>query len=132
GFMGHVSVNARITVENRRGKARTFLNSNFPGLAPSPLGIRLLSAPLPYPEGWRGGEMHCHSDYSNDPVEYGAPLAVLQEAAHSLGMGFVLCTDHSYDFYYRKTRYMEATEPEANFAAYRAEALALNTRPGFP
>jgi hypothetical protein len=126
GLAGEILLTGKITVENRRGKARTFLNTNFPGIPPSPLRLRLLEAPLPYPEGWYAGEMHCHSDYSNDPVEYGAPLEVLQQAGASLGMGFVLCTDHSYDFYYKKTRYMEPTDPDANFQAYREEALRLN------
>lgn len=125
-FSGDVALTGKITVENKAGRKRTFLNSNFPGISPSPLLIKLLSASLPYPEGWHAGEMHCHSDYSNDPVEYGAPLEVLQQAGASLGMGFVLCTDHSYDFYYRKTRYMEPTDPDANFQAYRSEAMGLN------
>ncbi|HLP43570.1 MAG TPA: hypothetical protein VK465_18860, partial [Fibrobacteria bacterium] len=126
GLSGDVALTGKITVENRKGRRRTILNANFPGIAPSPLRVRLLSSPLPYPEGWFAGEMHCHSDYSNDPVEFGAPLEVLQQAGASLGMGFVLCTDHSYDFYYRKTRYMERTDPDANFQAYRAKALRLN------
>lgn len=128
-----IAITAKITVENKAGKRRTFLNSNFPGITPSPLRVRLLKAFLPYPEGWYAGEMHCHSDYSNDPVEYGAPLEVLQQAGASLGMGFVLCTDHSYDFYYHKTRYMEPTDPHDNFRNYRSEAERLNqaVREGF-
>jgi hypothetical protein len=90
------------------------------------LRIRFLSSPLPYPADWHAGELHCHSDYSNDPVEYGAPLAVLQEAGVALGLGYVVCTDHSYDFYYDRRRYMRPIDPEPNFAAYRQEALALN------
>lgn len=125
-FTGDLSLTGKITVENRAGKRRTFLNANFPGITPSPLRIRLLKDFLPYPEGWYAGEMHCHSDYSNDPVEFGAPLEVLQQAGASLGLGFVLCTDHSYDFYYRKVRYMETTDPESNFQSYRSDAERLN------
>lgn len=126
GLHGRLSLNGRITVEKPNGVVRTFLNSNFPGISPSPLLLHLLSSPLPYPAGWHGGELHCHSDYSNDPVEYGAPLAVLQEAGKALGMGYVVCTDHSYDFYYDKKRYMERIDPETNFQAYRKDALDLN------
>lgn len=125
---GLIEFHAKIIVENRSGRSRVFLNNNFPGLSPSPLRLRRLASPLPYLPGWHAGEMHCHSDYSNDPVEYGAPLSALREAGKSLGMGFVLCTDHSYDFYYRKTRYMEVTDPVDNFRAYRDEALALNSK----
>ncbi|MDQ3000477.1 MAG: hypothetical protein M3Y08_04355 [Fibrobacterota bacterium] len=127
GLQGLFNINGRIKVEKASGEIRTFLNSNFPGITPSPLKIQMLTAPLPYPSNWHGGELHCHSDYSNDPVEFGAPLKVLQEAGKALGMGYVVCTDHSYDFYYDRRRYMERTDPDANFQAYRREALALNT-----
>lgn len=127
GLQGRFHINGRIKVEKASGENRSFLNSNFPGITPSPLKIQMLTAPLPYPSDWHGGELHCHSDYSNDPVEFGAPLKVLQEAGKALGMGYVVCTDHSYDFYYDRRRYMERTDPDANFQAYRREALALNT-----
>lgn len=130
GLSGSLKLNGRITVEKASGERRIFLNANFPGISPSPLHITLLSSPLPYPAGWHAGELHCHSDYSNDPVEFGAPLKVLQEAGKALGMGYVVCTDHSYDFYYNRKRYMERIDPEANFQAYRREALELNRLDG--
>ncbi len=119
-------VNGSITVENSAGRTRRFLNSNFPGLAPDSLQILILDQPLPHPENWHAGELHCHSDYSNDPVEFGASLKVLQEAGQALGLGYVVCTDHSYDFYYQKTRYMDRTDPSLNFQSYRNEAFELN------
>ena len=130
GCRGLVTLNGRVRVENSKGAGESFLNANFPGVTPSPLLIRFLASSLPYPVGWHGGELHCHSEYSNDPVEYGAPLRVLQEAGKALGMGYVVCTDHSYDFYYNRRRYMEPIDPDANFRAYREEALALNASLG--
>ena len=125
-FQGVLRVSGRITVENRRGVSRVLENHNLPGLATFPLEVRLLGAPLPYPITWRAGEMHCHSEFSSDPVEFGAPLALMQQTAEAVGLDFVLCTDHSYDFNYRRDRYLEETDPVANFAAYRAQAEALN------
>ncbi len=130
GLNGILSINGKISVEASDGRRRDFLNANFPGIQSSPLRLHLLANPLPYPPGWQGGELHCHSDYSNDPVEFGAPLAVLQEAGKALGMGYVVCTDHSYDFYYDKRRYMQRIDPDENFRAYRQEALALNISGG--
>jgi hypothetical protein len=125
GLTGRLSLNGKISVEAANGERRTFLNANFPGLSPSPLLLRILESPLPYPADWHAGELHCHSDYSNDPVEFGAPLAVLQAAGGALGLGYVVCTDHSYDFYYDRRRYMERIDPDANFQAYRREALLI-------
>ncbi len=130
GLSGAVTLNAKITVEDERGRRHIFLNDAFPGLAPFPLRIHLLAEGLPYPPDWHAGELHCHSDYSNDPVEFGASLKVLQEAGQSLGLGYVVCTDHSYDFYYNRKRYMERVDPDANFQAYRKEAMDLNAGAG--
>lgn len=127
-FRGVLRVMGRITVEKMggRGGRRVLDNHNLPGLASFPLEIRLLESALPYPREWRAGEMHCHSEFSSDPVEFGAPLALMQQTAEAIGLDFVLCTDHSYDFNYRRDRYLEETDPAANFAAYRAQAEALN------
>lgn len=132
-FRGLLRITGFIAVENQKGERRTVENHNYPGLEPWPLEVHLLGAPLPYPAGWRAGELHCHSEFTSDHVEFGAPLALLQETAAAVGLDFVLCTDHSYDFPYRRDRYLEPTDAEANFAAYRAQALGLNTaRPELP
>jgi hypothetical protein len=133
GFTGDVRITGWITVENARGQRRLLENHNLPGLLPSPLEVRLLESPLPYPREWHAGEMHCHSEFSSDPVEFGAPLDLMQQTADAVGLDFVLCTDHSYDFAYRRDRYLEPCDPTGNFAAYRAQAEALNaSHPGRP
>ncbi len=132
-FSGTLRLTGWITVGNKKGKTARFRNHNFPGLHGRPLEIRLLEHPLPYPENWKAGEMHCHSEFSSDPVEFGAPLRLMQETAEAVGLDFVLCTDHSYDFYYHRDRYLESRDPAENFAEYRAQALALNAEnPRFP
>ncbi len=137
---GLVRISGKITIEQKSGplgtlgklgttsraETRTFENHNLPGLLPTPLEVLRLESPLPYPPGWFAGEMHCHSEYSSDPVEFGAPLDLMQQTADAVGLDFVLCTDHSYDFYYKRERFLETCVPKANFAEYRAQAEALN------
>jgi hypothetical protein len=131
GFSGDVRIDGRIAVEDARGRRKVFSNHNFPGLEQSPLELSILESPLPYPREWLAGEMHCHSEYTSDMVEFGAPLELMQQAADAVGLDFVLCTDHSYSFPYRRDRYHEATDAEANFAEYRARVAAQNAaRPG--
>ena len=132
-FLGTLRVSGWITASNKQAKAVRFLCHNFPGLRPRPLEIKLLNHPLPYLENWKAGEMHCHSEFSSDPVEFGAPLRLMQKTAEAVGLDFVLCTDHSYDFYYHRDRYLESTDPEENFAEYQAQTHALNAEnPNFP
>lgn len=133
GFRGDLRIEGEIEVEDGRGRRRSFRNHNYPGIAPTPLEVRLLESPLPYPPGWRAGEMHCHSEFTSDHVEFGAPLALMQQTADAIGLDFVLCTDHSYDFPFRRERYLEPRDPAENFAEYRAQAGALNAaNPNLP
>jgi hypothetical protein len=70
---------------------------NYPFLEPRNFMINFLKEPLPKPFGWIAGDIHCHSSYTSDSVEFGASPAVLQKAAASIGLDFVCVTDHSYD-----------------------------------
>jgi hypothetical protein len=121
-----VQINAGITVENKNGRRRELFNSNYSGINLSSLILENLNAPLPYPSNWLAGEIHCHSDYSSNPIEFGAPLEVLQKAAESLGMQYTVSTDHSWDFYYQKDRYMIPVDPQDKWKDYCLEAGSLN------
>ncbi len=123
---GEYSLHATLTVRNEKGRETRILQANYPFLPPQPLRIRRLEQTPPYPADWQAGEMHCHSDYSSDPVEFGAPLAAMQAAGEALGLNFIQVTDHSYDFCYRKDSYMQACDPHEVYAAYQAEALGIN------
>ena len=132
-FKGSLLLSGWIRAENKKGKTSEFLCHNFPGIEQRPLEIRLLEHPLPYPDGWKAGEMHCHSEFSSDPVEFGAPLKLMQETADAVGLDFVLCTDHSYDFHYRRESFLKPINAEENFAEYRAQVEALNAKnPNLP
>ena len=117
-------------VASRGGKERTFQRWNFPGLKPSPLKIQVLRHELPKPEGYAAGEMHCHTYYSADHVEYGASPAVMQQAAESIGLDFVNFTDHAYDFAFTVEDYTkEAPSASARFQNLKDEIAALPAKP---
>lgn len=108
-------------------KKRIFSRWNFPGLEPAPLKIHVLAAQPPKAPGFVAGEMHCHTHYSADHVEHGASPAVFQQAAKAIGLDFVSCTDHAYDFAYTTEDYTkEAESPLPRFNALREEVKALN------
>ena len=114
----------------RNGKERTFQRWNFPGLKPSPLKIQILRHELPKPEGYAAGEMHCHTYYSADHVEYGASPAVMQQAAEAVGLDFVNFTDHAYDFAFTVEDYTkEAPSASARFQNLKDEIAALPAKP---
>ncbi|SHK89578.1 PHP domain-containing protein [Fibrobacter sp. UWEL] len=125
---GVYKVHCKITA-SRNGKVREFSRWNYPGLKPKPLRIHVLSEMPPKPAGFIAGEMHCHTHYSADHVEHGATPAVFQEAAKAIGLDFVSCTDHAYDFAFLTEDYTkEAPSPLPRFEALRKEIAECNSR----
>jgi hypothetical protein len=114
-------------------KVRTFARWNLPGLKPAPLKIQVLAQDPPKAPGFIAGEMHCHTRYSCDHVEHGASPAVLQQAAKAIGLDFVSCTDHAYDFAFTEEDYTkEAPSPAPRFQALRDEIASLPSGEGMP
>ena len=114
-------------------KVRTFVRWNLPGLKPAPLKIQVLAEQPPKAPGFIAGEMHCHTRYSCDHVEHGASPAVLQQAAKAIGLDFVSCTDHAYDFAFTEEDYTkEAPSPAPRFQALRDEIASLPSGEGMP
>lgn len=108
-------------------KERCFSRWNYPGLKPKTLKIQVLAEEPPKAPGFVAGEMHCHTHYSADHVEHGASPAVLQQAAQAVGLDFVSCTDHAYDFAYTTEDYTkEADTPLTRFDALGEEVRKLN------
>lgn len=114
-------------------KEKVFDRWNLPGLKPAPLKIQVLAEEPPKAPGYAAGEMHCHTHYSADHVEHGATPQVLQEAAKAVGLDFVNCTDHAYDFAYTTEDYTkEAATPLTRFDALREEIRELNQATDMP
>jgi len=122
---GTYEAHCKLTVE-REGKTQTFERWNLPRLKQAPLRFKVLNDFPPTAPGYVTGEMHCHTHYSADHVEYGATPAVLQQAAKAVGLDFVSCTDHAYDFAFTQEDYTkEAASPVPRFQKLREEIAAL-------
>ena len=116
-----------------QGKEKIFSRWNYPGLKPAPLKIQVLAEEPPKAPGFAAGEMHCHTHYSADHVEHGASPQVMQQAAQAVGLDFVSCTDHAYDFAYTTEDYTkEAGTPLTRFDALREEIRELNKADNMP
>ncbi|SHM07532.1 hypothetical protein [Fibrobacter sp. UWB7] len=122
---GLYEAHCKLTVE-REGKSQTFERWNLPRLKHVPLRFKVLNEMPPIAPGYAAGEMHCHTHYSADHVEYGATPEVLQLAAKAVGLDFVSCTDHAYDFAFTQEDYTkEADSPVPRFQKLREEIAAL-------
>jgi hypothetical protein len=98
GIFGEGSINVRLDVRRPGDSAcRSVVNSNLPGVRPLPLLVRIAEHPLPAMDGCLFADLHHHSEYTDDQVEYGTPLEAVAEMAPAMGVAAAAVTDHSYD-----------------------------------
>lgn len=79
------------------GNNKTLHNDNCFGLSHDRLKVLAAKDPTPAFENWFQGDLHFHTDYTSDQVEFGAPMDASVEMAYALGLSFFAATDHSYD-----------------------------------
>lgn len=94
-----------------RGKRKVAHNDNHTGLGHAPLSVYHAEYPLPMFPGWQAGELHCHTSYGPDYVEFGAPLEAIQRSAEAIGLSWAALTDHSYNLDDLQDDYLK-TDPE--------------------
>ncbi|MBN2010973.1 CehA/McbA family metallohydrolase [candidate division KSB1 bacterium] len=93
---GAVQVDVTVTM-TCDGKTRTYHNDNYRISSHEPLNVFVADERLPRTEGWYYGDMHCHTSYSEDQVEFGAPVEASAQLSRAMGLDFFAATDHSYD-----------------------------------
>ncbi|MFN3820884.1 MAG: hypothetical protein ACK4OO_01010 [bacterium] len=80
-----------------RGREKRVRVDNYPGLKRQPLKVYLADRTFALLSDWHPGEIHCHTSYGDDFVEFGAPLEVIGRLARAMGIRWVAITDHSYN-----------------------------------
>jgi len=95
-IFGFVDVDVHISIKIN-GQTRTYRNDNYRISSHRPLKVYFAKDPLPRFENWYFGDFHYHSNYTEDQVEFGAPLEATVAMARAIGLNFFAVTDHSYD-----------------------------------
>lgn len=93
---GFVSVNVTFKIKIN-DQLKVYQNDNYTISSHLPLQVFLANEPLPRFPNWFFGDFHYHSNYTEDMVEFGAPLAATVDMARAMGIHFFAVTDHSYD-----------------------------------
>jgi len=89
-----------VTAELRyevNGKSKHLVQDNYQRISHEPFEIYIADDPLPSLDGWHWGDLHLHSNFTDDQVEFGAPIAEIVQCAQSMGLRFLAVTDHSFD-----------------------------------
>ncbi len=100
GYLGHDRIRyiqCRVEVSYERGLLHRRETTGFVLRTLTP------AADLPRIDGWYYGDTHYHSEFTDNPYEYGGPLAATAEAARAVGLSWVTVTDHSYCLNHPKT-----------------------------
>jgi hypothetical protein len=95
-FHGSTKIDTELTI-SLNGSLRTYRNDNYRTSSHKPLHTYISDQKLPRLDGLFFGEVHSHSNYTSDQVEYGAPIGASAELCKSMGLSFFCVTDHSYD-----------------------------------
>lgn len=105
---GFVTVSALFQVYIK-GKMKEIINSNLSGIN-SELEIYLGDNEELF-DNYIQGDLHYHSEFTSDQVEFGAPVDITVKCAETLGIDFFALTDHSYDLDDEENNYL-VNDPE--------------------
>lgn len=99
-------------------KTKKLKQDNYKQITHEPFKIFISNEPLPSLDGWHWGDLHLHSNFTEDQVEFGAPIEETVQCAKSIGLEFIAVTDHSFD--------LENTSSNPDFTTKKWDAF-INT-----
>lgn len=91
---GFIGVSAEINTYIK-GALRRIVNDNFKGIN-SGFEVYIDDDEELF-DNYIQGDLHYHSEFTSDQVEFGAPVLATKSCAKALGLDFFALTDHSYD-----------------------------------
>ncbi len=122
---GPLTVDAEAHVQLGR-RRETVHQDNYPGLSHSPLRVFKAADQLPTLPGWKTGELHCHTAFGCDQVEFSAPLEAYQRTAPALGLDWIALTDHSYNLDDYEDDYLRDDPDLTKWHRFQQDVAELN------
>jgi len=101
-------------------------NDNYAGLSHAPFRVFIDSEALPSENGWQWGDLHCHSSWTSDQVEFGLPPVALPDLAAAMGLSFCGLTEHSYDLDDQPDSWTKNDPQLRKWNEYRVEIESVN------
>ena len=124
---GHLDVYVEIKIK-QNGKIKTILNNNHRTSTKTPLKVYRSQSRLPSIPGWIFGDVHTHSTYTEDQVEFGSPIAASTVLCKAMGLSYFCVTDHSYDLDDSVHSYLENDPGVPKWKALQSEVAEVNIR----
>lgn len=114
----------------RRGKQFVVTNDNYPTLSHDDFSVYKSANYLPGHQNLKYGDLHYHSNFTADQIEYGAPIDVSARVAKSAGLDFLVVSDHSYDLDTHPENYKKLDSTLAKWYRSRKEISDTNRKHG--
>jgi len=102
----------------------TLVNNNYPNIENEFLSVFIDPDKRPTLSNFQWGDLHCHSHYTEDQVEFGLPLSLYPKIGRSMGLNFSAITDHSYDL---DTTHESWTEEDSDVVKWHDFKSEINT-----
>ncbi len=122
---GAYRIVAHLHYRRSDGKRRYIQQDNYASLPHPPFELYASPTPLPRLPDWHWGDLHVHSNYTADQVEFGAPIRETVEAARALGLDFLAFTDHSYDLDDQPDNFLLPDPQLRKWQAFREEVAQI-------
>ena len=110
---------------------KTCKNHNLPIKKSLPLHTFLSDEPYPKNSNIIYGDLHYHTNITEDMIEFGAPLESTYIASKALGLDFVCNTDHSYDIDDKIGSWTETDPGLSKWNHSQAQIQKLNSKNDF-
>ncbi|KAA3618106.1 MAG: hypothetical protein DWQ05_08670 [Calditrichaeota bacterium] len=102
------------------------INDNYKRTRPTPFSIFMADTPLPYARNYLSGDLHVHSSFTDDQLEFGASPEATAALARAMGHGFVGITDHSYDLDDLPDNYLINDPVQQKWKKFQKDIAAFN------
>ncbi|HEX9652835.1 MAG TPA: hypothetical protein VGA99_03915, partial [bacterium] len=107
-------------------RKRVVKSDNYVRTSHTPFEVFIAGQTMPRSPGWYFGEFHCHTSYTSDQVEFGAPPHASALLARAMGLSFFCATDHSYDLDDQPDNYLRSDPDLTKWKSLLAEIGRLN------
>ena len=127
---GKIRINFTINLK-RKKRTYTFFNSTYNTGINRPLEVYISSSHLPGSYTAVFGDIHTHSSYTSDQVEFGSPINAIVEMGKAAGLQWAAVTDHSYDLDNMQSDYLKKDPKLTKWTTFKKDVSDLNKQQPF-
>lgn len=111
----------------QNGNRKQITVDNYKSTSKKPLEIYVSETKFPKFENQFSGDLHHHTRFTFDQVEFGAGLSITKQCVESIGMDFLCLTDHSYDLDDEENNYLKNDPELKKWNRFLKEVNAVNS-----